>query len=101
MIMGSTNYEYNLKKSHFQLKQNGCQLFVADGLFNLHYAPTDVVFIGDIAHSVTNLRSLNGNNRKELERFSIVMSSQFLRGKSMKQHKNDYNVYMNECNLSL
>jgi hypothetical protein len=69
---------------------------VADGLFDISYGPTVVVLLdGNVpAHGITNLRELpsggsaGGAARKELERFSVIVFSDFQRNEGMMKHGN-------------
>ena len=61
----------------------GPRLFLADGLFDISYAPLDAVMLdGNIPHGITNLRDFpgqGGTSRPELERFSVIVTSTFAR----------------------
>ena len=52
----------------------GGRLFLADGLVDISYGPTDVVLLdGNIPHGITTLRDFPGQggvSRPELERFT-------------------------------
>ena len=65
----------------------GGRLFVADGLFDISYGPTDVVLLdGNVLHGITSLRDHKGGgqqSRCELERFSVIVFSSFKREKGM------------------
>ena len=68
----------------------GGRLFLADGLFDISYGPKDVVLLdGNIVHGITGLRDHPGKgmtSRRELERFSAIMFSDFKREKAMWAH---------------
>ena len=70
----------------------GGRLFLADGLVDISYGPTDVVLLdGNIPHGITNLRDLPGQGtttRPELRRFSVILFSDFKREKGMRKHGN-------------
>ena len=70
----------------------GGRLFLADGLVDISYGPTDVVLLdGNIPHGITNLRDLPGQGtttRPELRRFSVILFSEFKREKGMRKHGN-------------
>ena len=70
----------------------GGRLFVADGLFDISYGPTDVVLLdGNVLHGITSLRDQKGKGqhkkgKPELERFSVIMFSSFKREGGMWGH---------------
>ena len=68
----------------------GGRLFLADGLFDISYGPKDVVLLdGNIVHGITGLRDHPGKgmtSRRELERFSAILFSDFKREKPMWAH---------------
>ena len=70
----------------------GGRLFLADGLVDISYGPTDVVLLdGNIPHGITNLRDLPGQgtaSRPELKRFSAILFSDFKREGHMMKHGN-------------
>jgi hypothetical protein len=93
LILGQGSCE--LVNGVWQRCAAGGRLFVADGLFDISYGPTDVVLLdGNIPHGITNLRELpsggsaGGAARKELERFSVIVVSDFQRNEGMMKHGN-------------
>ena len=68
----------------------GGRLFLTDGLFDISYGPEDMVLLdGNILHGITGLRDLPGGGQKsrpELERFSVIVFSDFRREKGMWGH---------------
>ena len=79
-----------LRDGEWHRRGVGGRLFLADGLFDLSYGPTDVVLLdGNHLHGITSLRDHKGGgqaSRRELERFSLILFSSFKREKGMKGH---------------
>ena len=75
----------------------GGRLFLADGLFDLSYGPADIVILdGNEVHGITGLRDHPGQgkqSRPELERFSAILFSTFLRQPQMQKHGNYTGVW--------
>ena len=70
-------------------KQNGGDLFIADGLLPLSYGPRDIVLLNpNVFHGVTNLQALPGRvNNCQMFRFSYIMSWRY--NKKMNETWND------------
>ena len=81
----------------------GGRLFLADGLFDISYGPSDIVLLdGNIPHGITNIRDLPGkgqSSRAELERFSLILFSKFKRAVSMCKHGN-YNGQWEDSHMA-
>ena len=90
LILGQGQHE--LKEGSWQPRGAGGRLFIADGLFDISYGPTDIVLLdGNIPHGITNLRDFKGKGtcaRAQLERFSAILFSSFKREKAMRKHGN-------------
>ena len=72
-VGGHSNYA--LKDRKFIQKQRGGNLFLVDGMFRLDYGPRDLIlFDGNVAHGVTNMRHLP-NGQGKLNRFSSITFS--------------------------
>ena len=89
LLAGSTNYVYNSTKKEFMKKQNGGDLFIADGLLPLSYGPRDIVLLNpNVFHGITNLQALPGRvNNCQMFRFSYIMSWRY--NKKMNETWND------------
>jgi hypothetical protein len=89
LILGQGSHE--LVDGVWQCRAVGGRLFLADGLVDISYGPTDIVLLdGNIPHGITNLRDFKGKGtcaRAQLERFSAILFSGFKRDK-MKKHGN-------------